>query len=729
MLTNLMKRLEATTPSRRSFLIASASVAGGLAVGFRPAEAASAATGGATPFNAYVRIAPDNTVTVVAAHMDMGQGVYDMTATLVAEELNADWAQMRAIGGSGDTRLYGNIGWGGLIQGTGSSTGTTSSWDRYRIAGAATRQMLVAAAAAEWRVPAGEISVANGLITHPSGRAARFGELAAKAASMTPPATVTLKEPKDWVFIGNDKLRRLEAMEKSSGKLEFTIDIKLPGMLTAVPIHPPLFGATLTSFDSSKAKAIKGVVDVVQHPRGLAVVAVDMWSAIKGREAVTAVWDESKAEKRSSADLAREYRALALKPGLATARSDGNAEAAIAGAAQTLEATFAFPYLAHAALEPLNAVVRRNLDGTIDIWGGHQLPDLYQGLAASVAGVAPAQIKLHVMRTGGSFGRRAVLDADFVVEAVAIAKAIGFRAPVKLQWTREDDMRAGRYRPAYVHRLKAGIDKDGKIVGWYNHLVGQSIGAGTVFESNLVSKGIDSTSVEGAHNLPYKFPAQKVDLTTTQVGVPVLWWRAVGSTHTSYAVEVFLDEVAAMTGKDPYAFRMSMLDPASRHAGVLKLAAEKAGWGTPLPPGRFRGIALAESFSTEVAQVAEISMRPDGSFKVERVVCAVNCGIAVNPDNIRAQMEGGIGFGLGAVMKSQTTLDKGRVVEGNFDSHDVLRFDEMPVVEVHIVPSTEKPTGVGEPGVPPIGPAVANAVFAATKRRMHVLPFSRGENA
>ncbi len=729
MLAKMMTRLENAAPCRRSFMIGCAAVAGSLAVGFRPADAASAATGGVRPFNAYLRIAPDNSVTVIAAHMEMGQGIYDGIATLVADELDADWSQMRAIGGAGNPKLYGNVAWGGAVQGTGGSTGTTSSWERYRIAGAAARQMLVAAAAAEWRVPAAEIRVAKGVISHASGRTARFGDLAAKAAALPAPAKVTLKDPKDWVFIGNDTLRRLDSMAKSSGAMDYTIDVKLPGMLTAVPIHPPLFGATLTSFDASKAKAIKGVVDVVQHPRGLAVVAVDMWSALKGREAVTAVWDDSKAEKRSSADLAREYRELALKPGLATARNAGNAEAAIAGAARTIEAMFEFPYIAHAALEPLNAVVRRNADGTVEIWGGHQMPDVYQGTAAAIAGVPPGQVTMHVMKTGGSFGRRAVIDADVIVEAVAVAKAIDFRAPVKMQWTREDDMRAGRYRPAYVHRLKAGVDTDGRIVGWYNHIVGQSIVAGTPFAAGLVKNGVDMTSVEGAINLPYRFAAQKVELTTTRTGVPVLWWRAVGSTHTAYAVEVFLDEVAALTGKDPYEYRMQLLDPASKHARVLKLAAEKAGWGSALPAGRFRGIALAESFDTEVAQVVEIAMRPDGAFKVERVVCAVHCGVAVNPDNIRAQMEGGIGFGLGAVMKSQTTLDKGHIVETNFDSHEVLRFDEMPVVEVHIVPSTDAPTGVGEPGVPPIGPAVANAVFAATKRRLHVLPFARVENA
>jgi isoquinoline 1-oxidoreductase beta subunit len=732
MLARFTHLAETAPASRRAFLIGSAAVAGGLAIGFTPASAQQAGRttrAGQQPFHAYVRIAPDNTVTVVAAHMEMGQGIYDGIATLVAEELNADWAQMRAVGGAGDTRLYGNLAWGGAVQGTGGSTGMTSSWDRYRIAGAAARQMLVEAAAAEWRVPVAEIRADKGVLSHASGRRATYGEMAARAAARAMPANVTLKEPKDWVYIGNDSLRRLDGAAKARGQMTFTADIRMPGMLTAVPIHPPLFGATVRSFDATRAKAMKGVVDVVRHPRGLAVVANDMWTALKAREAVTVDWDETNAEKRSSADLAREYRALAARPGQAVARDEGQAERAIAGAARVIEATFEFPYIAHAALEPLNAVVARNAEGIVEVWGGHQMPDIYQALAANAAGVTPAQVRMHVMPTGGGFGRRAVIDGDVVVEAVAIARAIGFRAPVKLQWTREDDMKAGRYRPAYVHRLRAGLDANGNLVGWYNHIVGQSIVRNTPFAAGLVRNGVDKTSVEGADNLPYRFPAQKVELTTTDVGVPVLWWRAVGSTHTAYAAEVFLDEVAAAAGKDAYQFRMALLDPASRHARVLRLAAEKAGWGTPLPAGRFRGIAQAESFSTYVAQVVEISVGAGGRIKVERVVCAVDCGLAINPDNIRAQMEGGIGFGLGSVMKSQTTLDRGRVVEANFDTHEVLRFDEMPKVEVHIVPSTEAPTGVGEPGVPPIGPAVANAIFAATGRRLHVLPFTRSENS
>lgn len=349
------------------------------------------------------------------------------------------------------------------------------------------------------------------------------------------------------------------------------------------------------------------------------------------------------------------------------------------------------------------------------------MPDVYIATAAKIAGVTPDKVKLHVMKTGGGFGRRAVIDADIVAEAVSVSKALGGR-PVRVQWTREDDMRAGRYRPAYVHRLKAGLDADGNVVAWHNHIVGQSILTGTPFHHG----GIDQTSVEGAAKLSYAFPNMKVELTTTKVGVPVLWWRSVGSSHTAYAVEAFIDELAEAAGKDPVAFRLALIKDHPRHVAALKLAAEKAGWGEPLA-GRFRGVAVAEAFGSVVAQIAELSAE-GGNPKVHRVVCAVDCGTAVNPDNIRAQMEGGIGFGLGAVLKSRLTLDKGRVVEGNFDGYEVLRLDEMPTVEVHIVPSEAKPSGVGEPGVAPIGPAVANAFYQATKRRIRALPFSQAQN-
>ncbi|WP_083463330.1 xanthine dehydrogenase family protein molybdopterin-binding subunit [Prosthecomicrobium hirschii] len=718
--------------SRRRFLLAAAAIGGGLAVGFRaaPAEAAATAAPAAAatnPFAAYLRIAPDNTVTVLSAHMDMGQGIYHGTATLVAEELGAAWEQMRAEGGWGNPKLYGNLAWGGTMQGTGGSSGTFSSFDRYRQAGAAARMMLVAAAAKAWSVPAAEIKVDKGVVSHASGRKASFGDLAAAAAAMPVPADVTLKASDAWTLIGNETLPRIDSREKSTGRQTFTIDVKLPGLLTAVMIHPPVFGAKVKSFDAAKAKAIKGVVDVVAIHRGVAVVADTMWSALKGREAVTVVWDETGAETRSTAEIMASYRELAAKPGATVAENRGDVDGAFAGAAKVIEARYEFPYLAHAALEPLNAVARRNADGTIEIWGGHQMPDLYQMIAAKVADTTPDKIVLHVMKTGGGFGRRAVFDADVVAEAVAVGRAIGWKAPVKVQWTREDDMRGGRYRPAYVHALKAGLDKDGRIVAWSNRIVGQSIMKGTAFEA-MVTNGVDPTSVEGSAHLPYAMPNRRVELTTTDVGVPVLWWRAVGSTHTAYAVETFLDELAAAAGRDPVEFRLDMLQGSPRHAAVLKMAAEKAGWGAPLPAGRFRGVAVAESFGTVVAQVAELTVGKAGAIKVERVVCAVDCGTAVNPDMIRAQIEGGIGFGLGAILKSKLTLDKGRVVEGNFDGYEVLRIEDMPKVEVHILASNAKPTGVGEPGVPPIGPAVANAYAKATGKRIRALPFAQSLN-
>jgi isoquinoline 1-oxidoreductase beta subunit len=553
--------------------------------------------------------------------------------------------------------------------------------------------------------------------------------LAASAASSPVPANVVLKEPSEWKYIGNETLPRFDSAPKSNGHQQYTIDLREPGMLTAVMIHPPLFGASLKSFDASKAKSMKGVVDVVATSRGVAVVATGMWEAMKAREAVTADWEDDKAEKRSSRDIVAQYRAAADKGGEAVAANIGDVDAAFGKAAKLVEARYEFPYLAHASLEPINAAVRMNADGTLEVWGGHQMPDVYQAVAAKVAGIAPDKVIMRVMKTGGGFGRRASVDSDIIVEAVATAKAIGWKAPVKVQWTREDDMRAGRYRPAFIHKMTAALDDSGMLIALRDTLVGQSIAKDSFMEKGLVKNGVDVLSVEGIANQPYAIPNLRVDLTTTTSPVSVLWWRAVGSTHTAYALETFIDEIAHAAGKDPVEFRLTMLKDKPRHAAVLRLAAEKAGWSTPEPAGRFRGIAVAESFHSYVAQVAEISVDKSGRAKVHRVVCAVDCGVAVNPDQVRAQMEGGIGFGLGAILKSQITLDNGRIVEGNFDGYDVLRIDEMPSVEVHIVKSSAPPTGVGEPGVPPIGPAVANAMFKATGRRIRILPFANSENS
>jgi isoquinoline 1-oxidoreductase subunit beta len=726
-LNALAERVKAEPVSRRGFLLSAAATSAGLAIGCRPLAglAATEPSKQGGDLAAYIAISEDDSVTIYSSQFDMGQGSYHGIATLVLEELGADWSQVKVVGASGNVTHYGNVMWGGGFQGSGGSTSMGSSWDRYRKAGAAARMMLVKAAAQEWGVPASEVTVSKGLIAHAgSGKSAGFGAFAKAASNLTIPDTIALKDRSEWTEIGNPELKRFDRVGKTRGEQDFTIDVKLPGMLTAVMIHPPKFGATVASFDADEAKAVKGVTDVVAIDRGVAVVATDMWSALKGRDLVTVEWDESKAETRGSAQIMAEYHDLVTRKPTAIARTDGEPEAALASAAKVLEATYEFPYLAHAAMEPLNAAVHMNADGDLEIWGGHQMPDLYQQMAAKAAGLDPSKVRMHIMKTGGGFGRRATPDADVILEAVNIGKAIGWKAPVKVQWTRENDTRGGRYRPAYVHRLRAGIDADGKLVAWDNHIVGQSIVAGGPF-AGLIKDGVDVTSVEGSSTLPYAIPNLGVGLTTTDVGVPVLWWRSVGSTHTAYATEMFLDEVIAEIGADQVQFRLDLLKDHPRHAGVLKLAAEKAGWGKPLPEGHHWGVAVHESFSSYVAELAEVSVE-DGDVIVHRVVAAVDVGTPINPDVIKAQVEGGVGFGLGSVLQEELTLTDGEVDQGNYDTYLPLRIDRMPKVEVHIVPSTERPTGIGEPGVPPIGPAVGNAVFRATGQRVRTLPFDKG---
>jgi isoquinoline 1-oxidoreductase beta subunit len=580
--------------------------------------------------------------------------------------------------------------------------------------------MLVAAAAAEWNVPPNAIEVSRGVVTHKaSGRKASFGRLAEKAAGMPVPTDVKLKDPTQFRLIGK-RIARKDGRSKTNGTARFTIDVKLPGLLTAVVAHPPLFGAKVKSFDASKAKAVKGVTDVVQIPSGVAVLAGDFWAARQGCEALAVQWDESGANKLGSDQILAQYKALAGKPG-AVAHQAGDAGRAVAGAAKQLEAAYEFPYLAHAALEPLNCVIQLK-DGACEVWNGEQFQTADQAQVAKVLGLKPEQVKLNMLYAGGSFGRRANPASDYLVEAAHIVKAINGRAPVKLQWTREDDMRGGYYRPLYYHTLRAGLDRSGNPIAWQHRIVGQSIIAGTLFEGAMVKNGVDATSVEGAANLPYEIPHLLIDLHSPQVGVPVQWWRSVGSTHTAFSTEAFLDELAAAAGKDPLAYRRALLSKHPRHLVVLNLAAEKAGWGRPLAKGRGRGIAVHESFNTFVAQVAEVTVGQDGAIKVDRVVCAVDCGLAINPDVIRAQMEGGIGFGLSAALHGAITLKDGRVEQSNFHDYVPLRIDEMPRVEVHIVASREQPTGVGEPGVPPVAPAVANAIAAATGKRLRTLP-------
>lgn len=711
-------------PNRRGFLIGAGAAGGSLIVGFSLPSAvagAPAAKPGVNPLDAHLRIAPDNTVTVLSAHFEGGQGCHTGLATLVAEELDADWSQIRFEGAAGNPKHYGNLAWGGEIQGTGGSTAMASSWDRYRQAGAAARTMLIAAAAEAWGVPETEITIDKGVLRHPSGRSSGFGAFAARAGQMPPPGQVVLKKPADWTHIGNESRRRPDTPDKTTGAHTFTIDVMLPGMLTAVLARPPLFGAKVSSFDAETAKAVPGVVAVVETPRGVAVVAKDTWSAMRGRDALSVTWDESGAEKRGSDEIRAAYAKRARAgDGAAVVVNEGNAASALGDAADVIEAEFDFPFLAHAAMEPLNAVARLK-DGTLEIWAGHQLPDFYQQIAAKIVDLAPENVTLHVMPAGGFFGRRATPDADVIVEVASIVKALGDGVPVKVQWTREDDTAGGRYRPMYHHAVRAGLGASGKPLAWQHRIVGQSILKGTPFEAMMVKDGVDATSVEGANEWPYAMPNVFVDLITTDTGVPVLWWRAVGHSHTAYAVETVIDDLALKAGADPVAFRRALLKDHKRHLGVLNLAAEKAGWGGPMGDGRGRGIAVHKSFGSYVAQVAEVTVA-DGTVKVDRVVCAVDCGIAVNPDIVRAQMEGGIGYGLSAALHGAIDLEAGRVVQTNFDRYRCLRIGEMPEVAVHIVPSSERPTGVGEPGLPPIAPALANAILAATGTRIRRLP-------
>jgi len=723
-----MDTLDIVNLSRRDFLKVGTGLTLGLAAPRVFAQAGPGQAGGkvvaagAFEPNAFVRIGTDSRVTVIVKHLEMGQGTYTGLPTIVAEELDADWSQIRAEGAPADASRYNNLFWG-PTQGTGGSTAIANSWEQLRKAGATARAMLVSAAAQRWSVQPDSLTVSRGTVLHKaSGRKASFGQLAADAAKLPVPAEVKLKDPKNFVLIGK-RVPRTDSRAKSTGTAMYTQDVKLPGLLTAVVAHPPRFGAKVKSFDAAKAKAVKGVTDVVAIPQGVAVLAGDFWTAKKGRDALAIEWDETGAFKLGTAEIMAEYRKLAATPGL-PARKDGDVEGALAGAAKKLEAAYEFPYLAHAAMEPMNCVVKLDA-GACEVWNGEQFQTVDQAAVAGVVGLKPEQVKLHMLYSGGSFGRRANPHSDYLVEAAAIAKAISGRAPVKLVWTREDDMRAGHYRPFNYHVLKGGVDKQGNIVAWHQRIVGQSIMAGTVMEGGMVKNGIDATSVEGAATLPYAISNFGVELHSPKMGVPVQWWRSVGSTHTAFSTETFLDELAAAGGKDPYQLRRALLAKHPRHRGVLELAAQKAGWDKPLAQTtgarRGRGIAVHESFNTFVAQVAEVTVR-DGQLKVDRVVCAVDCGVAVNPAVIRAQMESGIVYGLTAALYGAITLKGGAVEQSNFHDYAPLRMDEMPRVEVHIVPSNEKPSGVGEPATPVIAPAVANAVFAATGKRVRSLP-------
>ncbi len=718
--------------TRRDFLRLTTIAGAGLTVGaWLPARAASASAGDKTSARGnslvtpFVHVNPDNTVTVIIKHVEAGQGVWTGLPAVVADELDASWDQMRIESAPAQVPQYGNLEFDpkGNMQGTGGSTSMANSWDQLRQAGAAARAMLVQAAAVRWQVPPEQLAVSDGIVSHPSGKHASFGELAASAGKLPVPRDLKLKDPAQFKYIGRDKLPRLDSRAKSTGTQQFAIDVMLPDMMTAVLLRPPRFGGKVQSIDAGAARTVPGVVDVVQVPRGVAVVACDMWSAKQGRDALKVVWDESAAEKRSSAELSREFRQLRESSGALQVEKRGNPEQELKNAAKVIELEFEYPYLAHAPMEPLTAACRLSAE-RCEIWAGCQFHTVDQMNAATAAGLKPDQVFINTLAAGGSFGRRATPDSDYIAEVVSIAKATGGRYPVKLVWTREDDVTGGRYRPATYHHIRAGLTQNGQLLALEQRIVGQSILANTPLAS-MMKDGIDSTAVEG--NLPEQYGIEHALVTWTpvKVGVPVLWWRSVGHSHSAHATEVAIDEIAAAAGKDPVAFRLALLEKKPRSAGALKLAAEKAGWDAAVTKGggRGRGVAVHESFNSAVAYVVEVTVAED-RVRVDRVVCAVDCGIAVTPDVIRAQMQSGIGYGLSAALYGRITLTDGRVDQSNFHQYRVLRINEMPrLIEVYIVPSAEKPTGVGEPGTPPIAPAVANAVRAATGIRLHTLPF------
>ena len=708
-------------PSRREFLKASAATSGGLVIGFnlslgnKIANAQTPQGPNLNQPNAFLRIARDGSVTVQVKHLEFGQGVMTSLPMLVAEELECDWTKVRSELAPA-APIYAHAAFG--MQMTGGSTSVTNSWEQLRTVGAMARTMLVTAAANRWKVEPAACRATNGVVTGPKGQRATYGELADDAAKLPAPAKVALQANKDHTIIGK-ATRRLDAPTKVNGTARFGIDMtpkQIPNLHTAVVAHGPNFGARVKKFDASKVSGIPGVTHVVQLTNGVAVVAKSFWAAKLGRDALQIEWDLEDASKADTAKLSQSYRETAKTPGLVAKK--GNPDA-VKGAAKSLVAEFEMPFLAHAPMEPMNCTVSITGD-KCELWVGSQFQTVDAGAAAKTAGVPFENVKLNTLIAGGGFGRRANPASDYIVEAVEIAKKAG--VPVKTVWTREDDMKGGYYRPMYAHRIEAGLDAANKIVGWNHTIVGGSIITGTPFEPFFVKDGVDATSVEGTADTPYDIPNMHATLHTSKTGVPGLWWRSVGHSHTAFAMETMMDDLAKLAGQDPVAFRRSYLAKHPRVVRTLNLAAEKAGWGGALPKGRARGIAVHESFGSVVAHVVEISMEK-GELKLHRVVSAIDCGLVVNPLTVTAQVESAIVYGLSAALYGKVTLKDGVVQESNFHNYPVLRMTEMPKVEVHMVPGGESPTGVGEPGLPPIAPAVSNAIFALTGKRLRSLPF------
>lgn len=714
--------------SRRDFLKTGATTAAGLTIAFYiPSRFTEVARGHASSVpgndaafapNGWVHIGTDGIVTITVDKSEMGQGVNTSYPMLVAEELDADLASVR-VGAAPENPA----GWTRRM-GTGGSSSVRSSYDTLRKAGATARGMLVAAAAQQWGVDASACRTEKGAVIHTAtGRTLGYGALASRAATLTVPSDPPLKSPADFRILGTH-VRRLDTPVKVNGTARFGIDTRVPGMLYASIERSPAFGGSVSRVDDSRARTMRGVKRVVQlaavrsarSENAVAVVADSYWHALAARRALTVEWNDGPNGSLDSAAIRARLAQLAEKPGI-PARTEGDAGAAMKGAAKTIEAVYEVPYLAHATMEPMNCTAHVRADGC-DVWAPTQGQSGTQQVAAEVAGLSPEQVRVHTTYLGGGFGRRS--ETDFVAEAVHLSRVMG--APVQVIDTREDDVRHDFYRPTTYNRFAAAFDASGTVVAWTHRIAGASIATS---KGRPPRDGIDGSLVEGAANVPYEIPNILVEQTIADLPIPLGYWRSVGSSHNAYLTECFVDEVARAAGKDPYEFRRALLASHARHLGVLELAAEKAGWGKPLPTGRTRGIAVAESFGSYVAEVAEVSLDANGVPRVHRVVCAVDCGPIVNPDTIEAQMQSGIVYGLTAALYGDITIDRGRVRQGNFNDYPMLRMKEMPAVEVYIVPSTEKQGGIGEPGTPPIAPAVCNAIFAATGKPVRRLPIVR----
>jgi isoquinoline 1-oxidoreductase subunit beta len=716
---NEIARARAGGFSRRAFIKASAAAGGGLLLSVSlPAFTgeAAAATGVFAP-DAFIRIDADGKVTMVMPQVEMGQGTYTSIPMLIAEELEVELATVQLEHAPPNDKLYANplIG----FQATGGSTSIRGYWEPLRRAGATARNMLISAAADTWGVAASDCRAAKGVVTHAaSGRKLGYGELAAKAAGLPVPEKVALKDPKDFTLIGTPA-KRLDTPAKVNGTAMFGIDTRLPGMKIATVAISPVFGGKLAKVDDTKALAVKGVRQVVRLDDAVAVVADHMGAAKKGMEALDITWDEGANAKLSTGDILQQLESAAATPGVIGAK-EGDVEKAIAGAAKKIEANYHMPFLAHAAMEPMNCTVHVTKD-SCEVWVGTQVATRAQATAAEVTGLPPEKVQVHNHLLGGGFGRR--LDIDGVTLAVRIAKQV--EGPVKVVWTREEDIQHDIYRPFYYGRLTAGLDAAGAPVAWHHRVVGSSILAR--WYPPAFKDGLDSDAVEGAAG-PYSFPNILVDYVRQEppAGLLTGWWRGVGITHNAFIVEGFIDELAAAAGKDPVDYRGALLAKSPRAKAVLDLVAAKSGWGEKLPAGSGRGVSLLFGFGSYIAEVAEVAVDKDGQVRVKRVTCAVDCGQVVNPDTVKAQMEGGIIFGLSAALYGEITLKDGRVEQSNFDSYQVVRIDQAPQVEVHIVQSGEAPGGIGEPGTAAIAPAVVNAIFAATGKRLRKLPIDSG---